>query len=79
MISDARLNKMTSGIIDAIEAARAQRGMSIRALSKESGVSLQYLYSVMRKERQPSIDILFKIIQPLGLSIQLRDSVADGE
>ena len=77
MITDARLNKMTSGIIDAIEAARAQQGLSVREVAEKSGVSMNYIYMILRNEHKPSIDILVKVLSALNLSLSVTSDDAN--
>lgn len=69
MITDARLSRMTSGIIDAIESARKEQGLSVRELSARSGVSMNYVYRILRGEHTPSVEILIKVLATLGLTL----------
>ena len=71
MITDARLSRMTTGIIDAIESARKEQGLSVRELAKRSGVSMNYIYMLLRGEHTPSIEILLKVLAPLGLTMSV--------
>ena len=73
MITESRLNRMTSGIIDSIEAARKEQGLSMRELSERSGVSMQYLYRVCRNEHVPRIDVLMKVLTALGKRFEIID------
>jgi transcriptional regulator with XRE-family HTH domain len=64
---------MTQGIINLLEEARSERGISIRQLSIESGVSLQYLYRVFRGEHAPSVETLVKVLDAMGKRIDVVD------
>ena len=71
MISETRLNKMIDAIISQIDESRKVLGWSVRELSEKSGVSMHYLYRLLRREQDPTIDTLIKILQPLGLHLTI--------
>jgi transcriptional regulator with XRE-family HTH domain len=50
-----------------IQQQRKRLGLTLRALSKKSGVSLSYLSRIELDERYPSILIIHKIARPLKL------------
>lgn len=74
MISKGKLSKMVSAIIDRLESERTEQGLSMKLLSEKSGVSMQYLYGVFRREHSPSLDVLCKVAEALGLQLMVDDS-----
>lgn len=65
--------RMTENIIAAINAAKEQQGISGKELSARSGVSMQYLYGILRGEHSPTLDRLAAICAALGLSLTIAD------
>ncbi len=55
-----------SNVGEIIKQARLAKGLNLRELAAESGVSASHLGRIERGERSPSIDILKKIAKPLG-------------
>jgi len=49
---------------------RQARGLSIRGLAKEAGVSTETVYSVEHGKRQPSVRTLGKIARALGVEVK---------
>jgi transcriptional regulator with XRE-family HTH domain len=49
---------------------RQARGLSIRGLAKEAGVSTETIYSVEHGRRQPSVRTLGKIARALGVEVK---------
>jgi transcriptional regulator with XRE-family HTH domain len=62
---------MSQSIIDAIKSEMSSKGISGRKLSEMSGVSMQYMYGILRGEHSPTIDKLAKLASALGMTIQL--------
>lgn len=60
---------MTQGLGDRIRAARAERGMSLRATASEAGISPSLLSQVETGKVQPSVSTLYSIVSTLGLSM----------
>jgi transcriptional regulator with XRE-family HTH domain len=50
---------------------RQARGLSVRGLAKEAGVSTETIYSVEHARRQPSVRTLGKIAR--ALSVEVKD------
>jgi len=53
---------------------RAAKGLSVRGLAREAGISTETVYSVEHGSRQPSIRTLGKIARALG--VEARDLFA---
>jgi transcriptional regulator with XRE-family HTH domain len=49
---------------------RQARGLSVRGLAKEAGVSTETIYSVEHGRRQPSVRTLGKIARALGVEVK---------
>jgi transcriptional regulator with XRE-family HTH domain len=49
---------------------RTARGLSIRKLAEEAGVSTETIYSIEHGKRQPSVRTLGKIAQALGVEVK---------
>ena len=70
MIAQQKVDRMTEGLIDKINAARHERGLSVKDVSAISGISLQGLYHILRGEdRNPTLETLIRIMEPLGLCL----------
>ena len=49
---------------------RAARGLSIRKLAEEAGVSTETIYSIEHGKRQPTVTTLGKIASALGVEVK---------
>lgn len=68
-----------NGISAAIKAAREEKGMSVYALAKKSGLSCTHCYAVEAGEKSPSLETLSRILTVLGLTLSIRKKVrSDG-
>ncbi|GAA2224618.1 XRE family transcriptional regulator [Herbiconiux moechotypicola] len=74
---------MTESIARAIRAHRAQRGLTLAAAAKASGVSSAHLSRIENGERSPSIAVLLQLARaygvPLGVLIGEEQDAADDE
>ncbi len=52
---------------EAFRELRAKRGLSVRGLSREAGVSTETIYSVEHGKRDPSVRTLSKLAHALGV------------
>lgn len=59
----------------AIKDARQKRGLSVYALAKLSGVSCTHLYAIEAGKKSPSLDVLSKLADALGLRIEVTSDV----
>src|SRR5882672_6971492 len=55
---------------DRIRAGRLSRGLSLRALAAEVGVSASMISQIENGKSQPSVSTLYAITSALGMSIQ---------
>jgi len=44
------------------------RGISVKTLSKKSGVSARMIYMILKGERKPTIEVIERLANALGLS-----------
>jgi transcriptional regulator with XRE-family HTH domain len=49
---------------------REAKGLSVRGLAREAGVSTETIYSVEHGHRQPSVRTLGKIARALGVEVK---------
>ena len=49
---------------------RTVRGLSIRKLAEEAGVSTETIYSIEHGKRQPSVTTLSKLARALGVEVK---------
>lgn len=64
--------EVTLGAIRDIDRQRRDAGMSICALSRESGVSQSHISQVVAGEREPSIAVLTALTDALGADLSIR-------
>ena len=57
--------------VDAIEAAMECQGVTPTQLSRDADVGRQYLYRVLAREQEPSLDWIERVAVVLGLKINL--------
>lgn len=62
---------MSDNIADVIKSTRLSRSMSVYALSKTTGVSTSHLYAIESRKKSPSLEVLEKILPPLGLRLEV--------
>jgi len=62
---------MTDSIISKIKSEMAEQGLSGTDLSQKSGVSMQYLYRILRGEHVPTLTVLLKILSALDLKLEV--------
>lgn len=63
-----------------IREERARRGVSVRGLARDVGVSASLISQIETGRSQPSVSTLYAIVTALGISIEdLFEPVADGE
>lgn len=60
---------MSENIAGVIKSTRQSRSMSVYALSKITGVSTSHLYAIESRKKSPSLEVLEKILSPLGLRL----------
>ena len=60
---------------EAIKSARYKRGLTVYGLSKRTGVSTSHLYAIEDGRKSPSMEILTKILPPLGLKLEVVEDV----
>lgn len=70
-VTNRTCSKMTDSVIDQIKASMLEKGISGPRLSELSGVSMQNMYRILRKEQSPTLDKLVQLTNALGLSIKL--------
>ena len=56
---------------DAIRSARCERGLTVYALAKRTGVSTSHLYAIEDGKKSPSMEFLAKVLPPLGLRLEV--------
>ena len=61
------MSQDTSNLGEALKRQRRLKGLTLKELSLESGVSVSHLARIERGERFPSGRILRKLAEPLGL------------
>lgn len=64
-------SKMTDSVIAQLKAAMTEKGISGPKLAEMSGVSMQYMYGILRGEHSPTVDKLSKLAAALDLKLQL--------
>lgn len=67
-----RARAVTSVAVDDIDRHRRDAGISISALSRESGVSQAHVSQVLTGEREPSIAVLTALTGALGADLSIR-------
>lgn len=66
-----------SKILEQIMERRESLGLSQRDLAELSGVSLRTINAMERGKANPSLDVLSKILEPLGLKLTLSERVVN--
>lgn len=56
-----------------LRAARKERGLSLRALASKMEISAPYLSDIELGRRQPSIVVILKVVDALGLDREVAD------
>ena len=56
---------------EVIREIRKQRGLSLRSLAKEAGISAQYLSGIERRQRYPAEGVLTSIAEALGTTVKI--------
>lgn len=78
MSGDSPENKLTIYVLteanfrEVIKQLREERGLSLRALSRKSGVPLSTLSQIENGRSVPGVDSVAKILDALGVKIELR-------
>ena len=67
-----RTKERTSVVVGDIDRLRRDAGVSISALSRESGVSQAHVSQVLAGEREPSIAVLTALTEALGADLSIR-------
>lgn len=62
---------MSYNLVSVIKTARAERRLSVYALSKQTGISTSHLYAIEAGKKSPSLDVLEKILRRLGLRLEV--------
>lgn len=54
-----------------IKAAREKAGITIESLARKVGISERYYYRIENEEKQPSLEVLYKLVRELSISPDL--------
>lgn len=68
--STPRRPSVVEDFIRKVRAALKSKGMQVKELAEESGVSREYIQRLLAGRQNPSLEIAAKIAKPLGLSVQ---------
>lgn len=66
---------MAQNLAAVIKDARQRRGLTVYALAKQSGVSCTHLYAIEAGKKSPSLDVLSKVFDALGLRLEVTADV----
>jgi transcriptional regulator with XRE-family HTH domain len=66
------MEKKTEEIIEKIRQKRIEKKISLLTLANAVGISHSHLYYIESKRVVPSIEVVVKITETLGLTIQLK-------
>jgi len=66
------VNQVVNEIVSLLAGERKQKKISLEELSKMSGVSKKHICNIENSKVIPSLQVLCKIAEPLGLTIDIK-------
>lgn len=70
MASNAVRKKMAANVARILKEERERQKLSLNSLAASAGISRQMLSYVEREERNPSLDLLLRVSEAMGIKLE---------